>query len=287
MLVRSAARSEALHLVSCRKGTRKDLMRARHPLSKLALRHGSMYAEGTAWTGKHGAGYVRTPMGTSRSRPRSTLPMKPVCQTNARRYRLDTVIEQMAADSQFTPMVNRLDCLWGLRTLTGSALAVEITDWDRLDDRCRPADAAPGGIKGSEQHYRPRRLVRSVGPASSRWTRFSTSHLRALKRLLSIRPRPALLLIGSNGRGETAANLHDWGFGDTASIERWKHSGSSSLSLSRQEVLSSTAIHGGTGTCVERPRSRMSLSTTRAGTPSAPALLRRSADRQSARAHSR
>lgn len=38
----------------------------------------------------------------------------------------------MAADSQFTPLVNRLGCLRGIGPLTGFALAVEITDWHRF-----------------------------------------------------------------------------------------------------------------------------------------------------------
>ena len=52
--------------------------------------------------------------------------------TKARRERLDAVIEQMAADGEFTPVVRRLGCLRGVSTLTGFALAVEIGDWHRF-----------------------------------------------------------------------------------------------------------------------------------------------------------
>ena len=38
----------------------------------------------------------------------------------------------MAADSRFTPIVDRLTCLRGISTLTGFGLAVEIGDWARL-----------------------------------------------------------------------------------------------------------------------------------------------------------
>ena len=55
-----------------------------------------------------------------------------VSQTVARRDRLDTVIEDLAAISSFTPMVNRLVCLRGVSALTGLALAVEIGDWHRF-----------------------------------------------------------------------------------------------------------------------------------------------------------
>ncbi len=45
----------ARDLVRARGDARSDLMRARHRLSKLLLRHGLVYADGRAWTGKHDA----------------------------------------------------------------------------------------------------------------------------------------------------------------------------------------------------------------------------------------
>ena len=55
-----------------------------------------------------------------------------VLATRARRDRLDALIEQIASDSEFTPLVRRLGCLRGIGTLTGFALAVEIGDWTRF-----------------------------------------------------------------------------------------------------------------------------------------------------------
>jgi len=52
-----------------------------------------------------------------------------------RRDRLDRAIEQMAADSEFTPVVSRLCCVRGVATLTAFGLAVEIGDWHRLTGR--------------------------------------------------------------------------------------------------------------------------------------------------------
>ena len=43
----------ARDLVRAREDCRGDLMRARHRLSKLLLRHGIVYYGGTAWTGRH------------------------------------------------------------------------------------------------------------------------------------------------------------------------------------------------------------------------------------------
>ena len=45
----------ARDLVRAREDARADLMRARHRLSKLLLRHGLVYEQGRAWTGAHDA----------------------------------------------------------------------------------------------------------------------------------------------------------------------------------------------------------------------------------------
>lgn len=55
-----------------------------------------------------------------------------VVTITARRDRLDAEIVDLAADSEFTPIVRRLGCLRGISTLTGFALAVEIGDWTRF-----------------------------------------------------------------------------------------------------------------------------------------------------------
>jgi transposase len=43
----------ARDLVRSREDTRQDLMGARHRLWKLLLRHGFVYSDGAAWTGRH------------------------------------------------------------------------------------------------------------------------------------------------------------------------------------------------------------------------------------------
>jgi len=125
----------ARDLVRAREDCRKDLMRARHRLSKLLLRHGIVYYEGNAWTGKHDQ-WLRCqaqPQLTSRgTRLAFDSDYDTVLVTKARRDRLDAAIEEMAAGSEFTPAVRRLGCLRGIGTLTGFALAVELGDWHRF-----------------------------------------------------------------------------------------------------------------------------------------------------------
>ena len=125
----------ARDLVRAREDCRGDLMRARHRLSKLLLRHGLVYHGGAAWTGKHDCWlrHEALPQLTTRAtRLAFDSDYEAVAVVKARRDRLDAAIEAMAGDSQFTPVVRRLGCLRGISTLTGFALAVEIGDWHRF-----------------------------------------------------------------------------------------------------------------------------------------------------------
>lgn len=53
--VPSVGEEAARDLVRAREDARGDLMRVRHRLSKLLLRHGYVYYGGRAWTGVHDA----------------------------------------------------------------------------------------------------------------------------------------------------------------------------------------------------------------------------------------
>jgi transposase len=107
-------------------------MRARHRLSKLLLRQGIVYSGGQAWTGTHDAWLRRQRFDALGLQLAFESDYDAVLTVKARRDRLDHTIEQMAADSEFTPIVRRLSCLRGVSTLTGFALAVEIGDWRRF-----------------------------------------------------------------------------------------------------------------------------------------------------------
>ena len=131
----SVEQEAARDLVRAREECRADLMRARHRLSKLLLRHGIVYYGGNAWTRRHDfwlrhEALPQLPSGPTRMSFDSNY--EAVLATKARRERLDAEIEEMAAHSEFTPLVRRLGCLRGVATLTGFALAVEIGDWHRF-----------------------------------------------------------------------------------------------------------------------------------------------------------
>ena len=131
----SVEQEAARDLVRAREDARSDLMRARHRLSKLLLRHGIVYSGGKAWTGKHDQWLRRQALpalASTATRLAFDSDYETVLAVKARRDRLDTAIEAIAADSEFTALVRRLGCLRGVGTLTGFALAVEIGDWQRF-----------------------------------------------------------------------------------------------------------------------------------------------------------
>ncbi|MDQ2628242.1 MAG: IS110 family transposase [Actinomycetota bacterium] len=130
------AQEAARDLVRAREDCRGDLMRARHRLSKLLLRHGIVYYDGKAWTGKHDIWLrhdaLRRLPSDAATRLTFDADYDAVLTVKARRDRLDTAIEETAADCEFTAIVRRLGCLRGIGTLTAFALAVEIGDWTRF-----------------------------------------------------------------------------------------------------------------------------------------------------------
>ena len=126
------AQEAARDLVRAREDCRGDLMAARHRLSKLLLRHGVVYYQGRAWTGAHDRWLRAQHLPEPASRMAFETAYETVLSVQERRDRLDAAIAQLAADSEFTPVVRRLCCLRGVSTLTGFALAVEIGDWHRF-----------------------------------------------------------------------------------------------------------------------------------------------------------
>ena len=111
-------------------------MRARHRLSKLLLRHGIVFSGGKAWTGRHEI-WLRAPAVFDNPALQLSFDVAfdAMLACLDRRNRLDDAIIAMAADSEFTPVVNRLGCMRGVATLTAFGLAVEIGDWHRLTGR--------------------------------------------------------------------------------------------------------------------------------------------------------
>ncbi len=119
-------------LVRARDDARVDLMRARHRLSKLLLRHGIVYCGGRAWTGVHQRWLRSQRFELPGTRAAFEEAFDAVLAVTARRDRLDEAIIATAARPEWAPIVSRLGAIRGIGALTGLGLAVEIGDWDRF-----------------------------------------------------------------------------------------------------------------------------------------------------------
>jgi len=159
----------ARDLVRAREDTRGDLMRARHRLSKLLLRHGLVY-DASAWTIAHDAWLRRQRFD---SRPLSLAfdeCYATVLQTKTRRDALDQAIAELAGTPPFVEVVGRLVCLRGVSTLTALALTVELGDWTRF----RPQSLGPFlGLTPSEDSTGEKRRLGAI-------TKTGNTHARRL-----------------------------------------------------------------------------------------------------------
>lgn len=111
--------------MQAREDCRGDLMTVRHRISKLLLRQGIVYYVEQAWTGKHELWLRRQRFEALGLQLAYDTAMDAMVASVHRRDRLDKAIVAMAADSEFTAVVQRLGCLRGVSTLTAFGLAVE------------------------------------------------------------------------------------------------------------------------------------------------------------------
>ena len=109
-------------------------MRTRNRLSKFLLRQGVVYYGGKTWTATHEQWLRRQRFTDAGRQLVFDEAFDAMLATRDRRDRFDAAITQMAATSEFAPVVTRLGCLRGVSVLTGFALAVEIGDWCRFTD---------------------------------------------------------------------------------------------------------------------------------------------------------
>jgi len=127
------AEEEALRdLVRAREQVRVDLMRCRHRLSKLLLRHGVRFDDGDAWTERHrewlGEVVLEWPAA------QATLldcqgAIDALCH---RRDGLEREIVSMLPSSPWREQVGVLRCLRGVDTLSAVGLCAEVGDFTRF-----------------------------------------------------------------------------------------------------------------------------------------------------------
>ena len=124
---------EALRdLVRAREDIRGDLMRARHRLSKLLLRHEVRF-DGRAWTERHRAWLGKVALGEDAAQATFCDYLGAVEALLHRKAELERQIAAAVPAAPWAAEVGRLRCLRGVDTLTAVGLCAEIGDFARFE----------------------------------------------------------------------------------------------------------------------------------------------------------
>jgi transposase len=125
---------EALRdLVRAREDVRGDLMRARHRLSKLLLRHDVRFdGGGGAWTQRHRAWLAGVDLGQRGAQVTLHDYVGAIDALLVRRAGLEAAIGELIPDSPWAQTVARLRCLRGIDTLSAVGLCAEVGDFARF-----------------------------------------------------------------------------------------------------------------------------------------------------------
>ena len=126
---------EALRdLVRAREDLRGDLMRARHRLSKLLLRHDIRYEDTTSrWGERHRAWLGKVDLAERGAQLTLTEYVGAIDALVIRRETLERAIVELIPSSAWAQDVARLRCLRGIDTLSAIGLAVEVGDFGRFE----------------------------------------------------------------------------------------------------------------------------------------------------------
>jgi transposase len=129
-----STQEEALRdLVRAREDIRGDLMRARHRMSKLLLRHDVRFdATAAAWTTHHRAWLAKVDLGDRGAQVTLHDYQGAIDALLIRRDTLETAIDELIPDSPWAQSIARLRCLRGIDTLSAVGLCAEIGDWARF-----------------------------------------------------------------------------------------------------------------------------------------------------------
>jgi transposase len=124
---------EALRdLVRAREQVRVDLMRCRHRLSKLLLRHGIRFDDGNAWTERHGEWLNGIVLEWPAAQATLLDVRGAIDALVHRRDGLEREIVSMLPSSPWRAQVGVLRCLRGVDTLTAVGLCAEVGDFARF-----------------------------------------------------------------------------------------------------------------------------------------------------------
>ena len=124
----------ARELTRAHDACRRDLMNARHRVSKMLLRHGRVYPKPTTWTAEHRRWLARQRFDQAPSDLVFADLIAAVDGLTARKAASALAISRLATDPTWWPTVARLRAFRGIDTLTAFSLHLELgADWRRFE----------------------------------------------------------------------------------------------------------------------------------------------------------
>jgi transposase len=113
---------------------RRDLMNARHRVSKMLLRHGRVYPKPTTWTAEHRRWLSAQQFGEPASSMVFADLVAAVDGLTARKATIALGLSNLATDERWWPTVARLRAFRGIDTLTALSVHLELGgDWRRFE----------------------------------------------------------------------------------------------------------------------------------------------------------
>ena len=121
------------HLARVREQARRDLMRARHRVSKLLLAHGRVFDDAGAWSVRHRQWLQRQRFDEPATELAFADLVAAVDGLTTRKRALEERLSRLACDERLWPTVARLRAFRGIDTLTALVLHLELGgDWQRF-----------------------------------------------------------------------------------------------------------------------------------------------------------
>lgn len=113
---------------------RRDLMAARHRVSKMLLRHGRVYPKPSTWTQEHRRWLARQQFDEPASRIVFADLIASVDGLTARKQAIALKLSEIASDERWWPIVARLRAFRGIDTLTALSIHLELGgDWRQFE----------------------------------------------------------------------------------------------------------------------------------------------------------
>ncbi len=138
VVVPSPGVEAARELTRAHDACRRDLMNARHRVSKMLLRHGRVYPKPSTWTQEHRRWLAAQQFCEPMSQLTYADLIACVDGLTARKKTLAQRISELATDPGWWPTVARLRAFGGVDTLTALAIHLELgADWQRFEKPTR------------------------------------------------------------------------------------------------------------------------------------------------------